>query len=171
MKVKYPNELDLLLGNNSPVADILYGNMIVCVLAIAFCWYVVNGLKLKETAQLYTKNALILFWVSVSIFSYNYHASKESIDSYRLIIEIKAKINSLYSYENIRYQEVDMEIAKAMEDNLISIQEWGVIRSAFLTVIERAHMQVPRDKEEQLVDAQIKAKEQLIKQYKGGEHE
>ena len=58
-----------------------------------------------------------------------------------------------------------------MQDNIITLKEWGGIKSEFIIVAERAQKQIPRYKEEMLAEAQVKSKEELIKQYKRIENE
>lgn len=146
-------------------------NFIVCVIFIAIIWFVVSQFKIAKKFIKPLQISLSLILITVTHIKTYKDISVEFHDSYRLIQELKKTINTVYSSNNIRYTEVNEVIKIAMQDNIITLKEWGGIKSEFIIVAERAQKQIPRYKEEMLAEAQVKSKEELIKQYKGGEHE
>lgn len=145
-------------------------NFIVCVIFIAIIWSVVSQFKIAKKFIKPLQISLSLILITVTLVKIDKDISVEFHDSYRLIQELKKTINTVYPY-NIRYTEVNEVIKIAMQDNIITLKEWGGIKSEFIIVAERAQKQIPRYKEEMLAEAQVKSKEELIKQYKRIENE
>lgn len=146
-------------------------NFIVCVIFIAIIWFVVSQFKIAKKFIKPLQISLSLILITVTLVKIDKDISVEFHDSYRLIQELKKTINTVYSSNNIRYTEVNEVIKIAMQDNIITLKEWGGIKSEFISVAERAQKQIPRYKEEMLAEAQVKSKEELIKQYKRIENE